>query len=62
MRQSNDEMKDGQVFNGFDYDLQVWVIDGIIKDCGHRDEHRVNGKCCNAHKYAGKQVSAVKVA
>ena len=33
-RQSTDEVKDGRVYNGFDYSLQVWVIDGIIQPVG----------------------------
>jgi hypothetical protein len=33
-RISGDEIRDGRVFNGFDYELQVWVRDGIITDVG----------------------------
>lgn len=35
MRVSGDQYKGGQLENGFDYDLQVWVKDGVIQDCGH---------------------------
>lgn len=33
-RQSSDEIKDGRVYNGFDYALQVWVINGICQPVG----------------------------
>ena len=33
-RQSNDEIRNGRVYNGFDYRLQVWVRDGIIQPVG----------------------------
>ena len=33
-RESSDEIRDGRVYNGFDYALQVWVLDGIIQDVG----------------------------
>ena len=33
-RESGDEIRDGRVYNGFDYRLQVWVLDGIIQDVG----------------------------
>ena len=33
-RESVDEIRDGRVYNGFDYALQVWVINGIIQPVG----------------------------
>ena len=37
--------------DGYDYDAQAWVVDGIYQDCGHVQ----NGKfCCNAHQLAGQ--------
>lgn len=33
-RQSTDEIRDGRVYNGFDYALQVWVIEGVIQPVG----------------------------
>lgn len=50
-RNSNDELDStGQVLNGFDYDLQVWVEDGRVMDCGHK----VLSRCgCAARKYKG---------
>lgn len=34
MRLSGDEIRDGKVYNGFDYALQVWVVNGIIQPVG----------------------------
>src|SRR5713226_7686913 len=39
-RLSGDEIRFGRVWNGFDYELQVWVADGIIQRCGHPDTMR----------------------
>ena len=33
-RESRDEVRDGRVWNGFDYALQVWVINGVIQPVG----------------------------
>lgn len=60
MRHSGNEMKDGQVVSGFDYDLQVWVENGVVLDCGHSEKHRSNGYCCDAHKYAGQTLANIK--
>lgn len=34
-RLSGDEWRDGHVWNGFDYALQVWVVEGVVQPCGH---------------------------
>lgn len=34
----------------FNYELQVWVVDGIVQPCGHPETMK---GCCNARKYAG---------
>ena len=39
-RLSGDEIRFGRVWNGFDYELQVWVVNGIIQRCGHPDTMR----------------------
>lgn len=54
-RQSGDEIRYGRVWNGFDYSLQVWVLDGIIQNCGHPEEMKTQG-CCNQHKLAGRKL------
>lgn len=43
---------DGQLKEGFDYDLQVWVKGGVICDCGHPLAMKVKG-CCNAALFYG---------
>ena len=37
----------------FNYDLQVWVIDGVVKVCNHPSWMRREGECCNAWVWAG---------
>lgn len=55
-RMSNDEIKDGAVFNGYDYQLQVWVVDGRVTKCGH-PASMLN--CCNASRYLGRKVAEI---
>src|SRR5437667_9046944 len=53
-RVSEDELCEGHVFNGFDYNVQVWIVDGVIRRCGHPASMRLRGvPCCNAYRYAG---------
>jgi hypothetical protein len=59
-RLSGDEIRFGCVWNGFDYELQVWVANGIIQGCGHAQTMRSNGKpCCNAYRLAGQRILEV---
>lgn len=56
MRNIEEQLKQGKEFVAFDYDLQVWMVNGVIKDCNHPESMK-NGICnktCNAHIYAGK--------
>lgn len=47
-RQSGDELApDGTIHNGFDYNLQVWVLEGICQDVGM------------GRKYAGQRVANI---
>ena len=55
MRLSADEIKDGAVWNGYDYCLQAWVKDGFIQDCCHPEEMRRN-HCCNSHRLSGRKI------
>jgi hypothetical protein len=49
MRTSSDELaKDGSILNGYDYMLQVWVIDGKVQNVG-----------LNADKYVGKLINEI---
>ena len=36
------------------YDLQVWIVKGIILDCSHPESMKLDD-CCNAHIYAGEK-------
>ena len=54
---SADEIRRGRVWNGFDYELQVWVADGTIQRCGHPYTMRLQEKsCCNAYRLAGQSI------
>ena len=56
-RLSGDEIRHGRVWNGFDYELQVWVIDGTIQNCGHPAMMRFQDRpCCNAYHLAGQSI------
>lgn len=37
-RTSNDDYRDGKLFNGYDYVHQAWVANGKYVACGHPDE------------------------
>ena len=56
------QYKNGQLHNGFDYDLQVWVKNGINQDCGHQEPKVDNGGyyCCKAHEYCGRKIVMVR--
>ena len=59
-RLSSDELHLGRLFNGFDYKLQVWVVDGVVRGCGHPASMRLCGApCCNAYRYAGQPIALV---
>jgi hypothetical protein len=59
-RQSGDEILFGRVWNGCDYDLQVWVVDGIVQPCGHPHTMRSPERsCCNAYRLAGQNILEV---
>ena len=56
-RLSGDEIRFGRVWNGFDYELQVWVANGITQRCGHRKTMRsVCPPSCNAYRLAGQSI------
>lgn len=61
-RTSSDDLDAaGVVRNGFDYELQVWVKDYMILDCGH-PTHMKNVKptCCPQHSLNGQDIRNVK--
>ena len=43
----------------YDYDLQVWTVNGIVQPCGHPIEMRVNGPCCPANRYRGRHINTI---
>jgi len=45
----------------YNYDLQVWVINGIIAECGHPVEMKCTS-WCNKKKYTGKTIEQAKKA
>jgi hypothetical protein len=50
MRYSNDEFRNGLLWNGFDYTNQAWVVDGRYVRCGHPE----NMNCsCFGKTYEG---------
>ncbi len=42
--------------SGFDYDLQVWVLDGVVQACFHPMSMREDGHCCNSDRYKGMAI------
>lgn len=53
----------GLLWNGFDYERQAWVIEGVYQDCGHPTSMRQGGHdCCSAHNVAGLKVLDVAIA
>ena len=48
-RESTNELAaDGTVLNGYDYNLQVWVLNGVCQDVG-----------LNSDKYVGKKIVSI---
>lgn len=48
MRTSNNEYRNGILFNGYDYTNQAWVVNGVYVACGHVLPNPLTGKptCC----------------
>jgi hypothetical protein len=58
-RVSGDEVRDGHVWNGFDYALQVWVVEGVVPPCGHPPAMSRHTPCCAARVLAGRRIEAI---
>ena len=58
-RLSDDELRGGHVWNGFDDALQVWVVDGVAQCCGHPGAIRRTGPCCPAFSLAGRRIETI---
>ncbi len=57
-RTSNDQYDTaGALVNGYDYTMQVWVVDYIIQNCEHPE--RMQAQCqriCTGRKLAGTDI------
>jgi hypothetical protein len=63
MRESNDELdSEGRLFNGYDYELQVWVVEGRVQPCGHPRKIERAGPCCTADRYQGALLEDARAA
>jgi hypothetical protein len=58
-RLSGDEVRDGHVWNGFDYALQVWVVQGSVQPCGHSPAMSRHAPCCDAFALAGRRIERI---
>jgi hypothetical protein len=58
-RLSGDELRDGYVWSGFDYALQVWVVEGVVQRCGHPPAMARRGPCCPAFRLAGRRIDTI---
>jgi len=62
-RTSNDEYKNGLLFNGYDYTRQAWVVDGLYVACGHTRVNPLTGKTtpctCYGRAHEGEPVTDV---
>ena len=48
---------DGYLLNGYDYDLQMWIKDGVVVNCGHAPEMDCG---CNGRKYQGMSLESAR--
>lgn len=58
MRTSSDVYINGALWAGFDYDLQVWVEEGIVLVCGHPADMACG---CNQWRYAGISLASARM-
>ena len=63
-RLSQDELaEDGTIRNGYDYNLQVWVVGGIVQPCGHSENMRAprgaGRNCCPAWTHRERVVADI---
>ena len=59
-RLSRDELAaDGSIRSGYDYSLEVWVVDGLVVECGHPESMREGRACCNGWEYRGMSIRSV---
>ena len=51
-RQSTDQYHDNRLFNGYDYQNQAWVVNGVYQRCGHPDSMNCQ---CFGRSHEGEQ-------
>ena len=49
-RESNDRYIGNRLIDGYDYENQAWVIDGVYQRCGHPESMNCG---CFGRKYVG---------
>lgn len=58
-RASRDDYdREGDLRNGYDYELQVWVKGYEVQDCGHLSSDVPD--CCSAALFAGQDIRLVR--
>jgi len=61
-RLSTNEIVNGHLKNGYDYQLQCWVLNYIIQDCGHPEGNlsQTGIPChCNGRKFKNQDIREV---
>ena len=56
-RKSSDEYRHGYLYNGYDYENQVWVVKGRYVRCGHPDTMNCG---CYGREHEGKYVDPTR--
>ncbi len=54
----DDYDREGDLRNGYDYELQVWVRGYIVQECGHPADMRPD--CCRAAHFAGQDIRILR--
>ena len=53
----DDYDREGDLRNGYDYELQVWVLGYKVQECGHLSS---DPDCCQASRFAGQDIRLVR--
>ncbi len=54
----DDYDNDGDLRNGYDYELQVWVLGYKVQECGHLSSDVPD--CCSAARFAGQDIRILR--
>jgi len=52
MRELGNELKNGRLMNGYDYENQAWVVNGKYVRCGHPESMNCG---CYGRKHEGEE-------